>query len=489
MSLKELHSSMPPSRAPALRDVDEGGQLVRQRPISNTISLNSDGNLSISDDDESNRRSSGIATSMWGSRSNAFEADEDASLRPLPPTSPPSPSPSQSSSSYTSDLRTFKSLSASTKPTTLLSIDLNPGVAHIAQAPPTPTSISAYNTPGPSPIQRFPSHVRGTSSGSNALITFATLQQSSSPASSRPPSLGPAPIVRAGTGALQAPAHTSHHPRNNPRPSSPPLDNASVLTLASSAFAAPPPDRERGLRGPSGLYQYSLTGLETSSHLSHGDSTSQFVLDEDEPDASVRALRPRSTRRESWESEVSHWSAGASMALGLGGRSVRTAPSFRTGGQGASGMDGEENMSMLDEDGAWTREETVEEADENMLSNGHDEEKLEGAESALSPSTPPSTSGVTPESEISEKGSLGKIEKQRDDNVENDSVETEDVATPGPAARTIALVPSVETMPGQMRPVTPPLPSATPSKDTQTTPKKGKGKKVELDIELDDDEA
>lgn len=49
--------------------------------------------------------------------------------------------------------------------------------------------------------------------------------------------------------------------------------------------------------------------------LQDGESTSQFVLGDDDRlddrdiDASVRALRPRSSRRGSWESEASGWSA------------------------------------------------------------------------------------------------------------------------------------------------------------------------------------
>ncbi len=94
---------------------------------------------STSDQSSVSRRDSG-RDSMW-SPASALEADEDASLRPLPPSSPPSPSPSRSSSSYLSNPRTFRSIAASTKPTTLLSIDLHGnGMAHIAQAPVTPTS-------------------------------------------------------------------------------------------------------------------------------------------------------------------------------------------------------------------------------------------------------------------------------------------------------------------------------------------------------------
>lgn len=317
------------------------------RSLSNEISLNSIG--SCSDDDlNSTRRSSGNVGSLW-SPSNQLEADEDASIRPLPPTSPPSPSPSRSSSSYLSDPKTFKSMSISTKPTTVLSMDLTTnGMAHIAQAPPTPTSVHNMHMSGA--LSRI-AHARTSSTGPGTSITFSALPPS--PQSSRPPSLNPTPLR---TGALQAPQHTTHHPRNNPRPSSPPLDNASVLTLASSAFGVSPTAHRIVYRGAD----------DSTSHLGlgpAGDSLSVImrsgvddsVLAVDDREASVRALRPRSSRRGSWESEASRWSAGMGSVLGnlAGGRSVRTAPSYRTGGQGATDdvdEDGDRRSMSLAED-------------------------------------------------------------------------------------------------------------------------------------------
>lgn len=85
-----------------------------------------------------------------------------------------------------------------------------------------------------------------------------------------------------------------------------------------------------------------------------GDSQSQFALDNgsqhgelevDEiqvEDASVRALRPRSSRRGSWESEVSGWSARVAMVRE---RSLK-ASSWRAGtltdGDGSMELTGEE---------------------------------------------------------------------------------------------------------------------------------------------------
>jgi len=117
-----------------------------------------------------------------------------------PPEFSPSPSPSPSSSSYLSNPRTFRSMTASTKPTTLLSVDLNGGMAHIAQAPPTPL------TPA-----RIPAHLGGPAGS----ISFSALPPS--------PSSSYSTSIRLDMHPVQAPQHTTHHPRNNPRPSSPPL--------------------------------------------------------------------------------------------------------------------------------------------------------------------------------------------------------------------------------------------------------------------------
>ena len=312
-----------------------------------SISLNGDedgrdyNNQSYADDDMSLELSSINRESIW-SPASALEADDDASVRPIPPSAPPSPSPSRSSSSYLSDPRTFRSIAASTKPTTLLSIDLNGnGMAHIAQAPNPPLAL----------FHRFAPHVRQSSSlsspgllssgGSIAFSPLPSTQRSSPPPSLQNlNSLSP-PQTSHNRGAMpsiQAPIHTTHHPRNNPRPSSPPLDNASVLTLASSAF---------GLPNRPGIHNYSHSAIgDSASHYGgsiifpDAESTSHYVLGEDEReerdfDASLRALRPRSSRRGSWESEVSRWSAriqGTGSPSLVRERSLWTSNSIRTGG-------------------------------------------------------------------------------------------------------------------------------------------------------------
>ncbi|KAF8165140.1 hypothetical protein B0H34DRAFT_687921 [Crassisporium funariophilum] len=316
-----------------------------------SISLNGDDDVrdfsqSYADDDTSLDQSSLNRESIW-SPASAMEADDDASVRPIPPSAPPSPSPSRSSSSYLSDPRTFRSMAASTKPTTLLSIDLNGnGMAHIAQAPNHP----------PTQFHRFAPHVRQSSSLSNpgllssgASITFSALpsaQPSSRPSSLRNPgsmnsfSLSPQQLYNNGAmSSVQAPLHTTHHPRNNPRPSSPPLDNASVLTLASSAFGGP--QRLGQQNYPPSAIGDSVSHYGGSITFPDGESTSHYVLGDDERleerdmDASVRALRPRSSRRGSWESEVSRWSAriqGTGTPSLVRERSLWTSNSVRTGG-------------------------------------------------------------------------------------------------------------------------------------------------------------
>ncbi|KAI9574952.1 hypothetical protein HD554DRAFT_2051278 [Boletus coccyginus] len=322
-----------------------------------TISLNdveTEPNQSLHSDDDrveaSTYRSSLARDSMW-SPVSALEADEDASLRPLPPSSPPSPSLSHSSSSYISHPRTFRSIAASTKPTTVLSIDLPlAGVAHIAQVPVTPISqISPRHAP----------HARTSSTGTNgglvssgASITFSALPPSPESVSHPPSSLthtNPG-LLGHNVHGLQAPLHTAHHPRNNPRPSSPPLDNASMLTLASSAYAIPGARMTIGSMGSATLSGL-LGGGDSISHLGgsilgdpEGENTSQFLLVDDDRldvdgerdvDASLRALRPRSSRRGSWDSEVSGWSAkvlGVGPGITVGNKNTWTSSSMKIGG-------------------------------------------------------------------------------------------------------------------------------------------------------------
>ncbi|KAF4619291.1 hypothetical protein D9613_005479 [Agrocybe pediades] len=341
----------------------EAASLARRKTRS--ISLYGDEEREqYTEDDQSVEQSSLNRESMsiW-SPGSAVEADDDASVRPIPPSAPPSPSPSRSSSSYLSDFRTFRSMAASTKPTTVLSIDLNGnGMAHIAQAP----------TPPPTQVNRFAPHVRQSSSlssagllGSGASITFSSIpagQPSSRPTSLRNPgsigsmnlnTLQNPPNINHTMSAVQAPLHTSHHPRNNPRPSSPPMDNASVLTLASSAFGFP--NRLGTQHYPPSAVGDSVSHFGGSVTFPDAESASQYVPGEDDRleerdfDASVRALRPRSSRRGSWESEASKWSAGVQGTPSLArDRSLWTANSLRTG-TGHFSTENGENYDGLDD--------------------------------------------------------------------------------------------------------------------------------------------
>jgi hypothetical protein len=346
-----VSSPLPSSKQkrPQTRTNVQSSEEARQK----TVSLNGDEHHSMTSHERSSSEDGSYMAqeSLW-SPASAVEADDDASLRPLPPSIPPSPSPSPSSSSYLSDPRTFRSIAASTKPTTVLSVDLNGnGMAHIAQAPLTPSSAPNMN--------RFASHGRTSSTTTNPNVTFSALPPS--PQSSRPSSVQSrsAPL-NTPIPAVQAPLHTTHHPRNNPRPSSPPLDNASVLTLASSAFAMPgfrgnnpgwgsaPPSAMGAGDSASHFDDSVLYDVENSSHLD-GDT-----LDERDFDASVRALRPRSSRRGSWESEASRWSARIQGGPGTPvtrERSVWTTNSIRTGAPSLENAVESEKDGALELDG------------------------------------------------------------------------------------------------------------------------------------------
>ncbi|KAK7049688.1 hypothetical protein VNI00_005719 [Paramarasmius palmivorus] len=320
-----------------------------------TVSLNGDDDSQLirHSEDEVNSMNESLARESTWSPNSVQEADEDASLRPLPPSAPPSPSPSRSSSSYLSDPRTFKSIAASTKPTTLLSIDLHGnGMAHIAQAPVTPTSQ----------VTRF-THVRSSSTATNSNQLGFSAAPPSPQSSSRPPSLQDPTNTQMSSLIVQAPLHTTHHPRNNPRPLSPPPDDASVLTLASSAYAF------TGLRvGGPGAAGWSSPpsaiggGGDSVSHFGGNSADAEDAsqiddekLDDRDADASVRALRPRSTRRGSWESEASRWSARIQVtsAPSLGReRSLWTTNSIMTGTFSADDVEVDDKPDDLADDDA-----------------------------------------------------------------------------------------------------------------------------------------
>lgn len=141
-----------------------------------------------------------------------------------------------------------------------------------------------------------------------------------------------------------------------------------------------------------------------------GDTSSQYVLGDDsrldvdgdrDVDASIRALRPRSSRRGSWDSEASDWSApvGTGMSTGTPSRSVWTSNSNRTGGHLSmeSGGPNEKSMGSRSVD--------------NVDSHGHPTpvspaEPLQGAEEETQPpleeSSLPKGVETTPKKKVSD---------------------------------------------------------------------------------------
>lgn len=331
------------------------------------------------------------ASSIWA----GAEADEDASIRPFPPSHPSSPTPSQSllsrsasasllspvahglpkPSSFIARPKTHRSMSSSsassdhegrqsrqdstsTKPTTVLSFDSGPHMAHIAQAP---SAVSAPPAPSHNMVLPPASPVRqGSASVPTSATPFESTQAQRASGSTSPPFT--APLRSSGSdnslALAQAPKHSHPHPRDNPHPSSPPEPNASTLTLASSNFAGIPTPvaaplqpqspmhaspaatrlRDLTIAGPSNYnplfrppslaaspsvtfapdtgndrpsstYEYApslqsyyaLSAYGPASIRTGGWSRSSAAADRD---ASVRAVR----RKGSWESNESGWS-------------------------------------------------------------------------------------------------------------------------------------------------------------------------------------
>jgi hypothetical protein len=200
-----------------------------------------------------------------------------------------------------SDPRTFRSMTASTNQRRVLSIDIAGGLAHIAQVP-TPVSAGPWFTP----------HVRNSSLDVPLEAVILSRSRLYLPRL-RYPDLPPHRTLPQGQRDLSRLPNTPHITLGTiPDRSLPPLDNASVLTLASSAFGIP------GARIGANALSYggdrSIIGAGDSiSHISGllGDDERLFNDGEADRDvdASVRALRPRSSRRGSWESGASGWSA------------------------------------------------------------------------------------------------------------------------------------------------------------------------------------
>lgn len=301
------------------------------------------------EDDDSLSRLSGISG-----------ADTDASLRPISPSSvgPASSvisrTDSTSNASFAPTHGTFKSY-ASTKPTTL-SLDSGGGGANrIAVVPGTGAQHALHPH-----SHLLPTSSSGGSLGASQSHTPSSLSNQPITFSALPASLPTTPLEApdalsssSSAGATdkaettQVPRHTLAHPRNNPHPASPPPDNASMITLASSSFA-PSFSHPRTPGGvlpsaASGTGSFGGGGLTGLRAWRKGDPYGDGGADED---ASVRVLA--GSRRASDESlgGKSTWSAAVGRSVvgvgggGLGGlsRSER-APSVRTVGTTGTGGD------------------------------------------------------------------------------------------------------------------------------------------------------
>lgn len=252
--------------------------------------------------------------------------------------------------------------STSTKPTTCISFDSGPGIAHIAQGPHRNTSHRSASQ-----------HSLTQMGGGESIPDIHTSEMSTPVPPTSPTFTSPASPPQPVLGLLQAPKHTNPHPGHNPHPSSPPDPDASTLTLASSHFALPHTPGAGGTRSrdnwPSSVVTSPsvLTWAESSStplsaaggvererdrdrsaaeyppsiqtmgHLSfyapsvsvslrggiRGISGERGEGGRADRDASVRAVR----RKGSWESYESRWSwrgAGAGTGPGAGPSNVGT---------------------------------------------------------------------------------------------------------------------------------------------------------------------
>jgi hypothetical protein len=161
-------------------------------------------------------------------------ASPDASVRPISPSS-------LAASSVASTPRTFKStVSASTKPTTLFSVASDGGANRIAVSPSVRSRQDSSHARSPSlDSPRFNQSLYASPNGNgNGNGNGGGRPQSERTVSSEKGVPGmTAAVTFSHLPGATIPNHSHPHPRNNPHPSSPPPDNASTLTLASSTFA------------------------------------------------------------------------------------------------------------------------------------------------------------------------------------------------------------------------------------------------------------
>ena len=178
-----------------------------------------------------------------------------------------------------------------------------------------------------------------------------------------------------------------------------------MLTLASSAFGIPGA-RIGVLGGTNDATSFSHFSQFGGSRLGAEDRSSHFILGDDldiegdrDVDASVRALRPRSSRRGSWESEASDWSAslgnGGTAGLCSGapaGKSLRSL-SVKTGQISAGGNANEDDDDEPSDD-APSNEEPLE---PSTPSGDRGDRLLPSDSSSTAPASLPAISGETSE--------------------------------------------------------------------------------------------
>lgn len=311
-------------------------------------------------------------------------ADTDASIRPISPGSlAPSSILSRETSASNISYAPTHGTYASTKPTTIFSVESGTGgtgggtggANRIAVVPGTgaggmalPNSLTNHSASPPSISSQQGVNLTSNNSSNpnNPGITFSTLPNTSTTTAFNPNSNSPYNSRLSPGTTDQAPRFTTAHPRNNPHPASPPPDNASMLTLASSSFA-PSFAPSRYTSGGGGA---SLSGLRA-----------RVEADED---ASVRALAP--SRRASDESlgSRSTWSAAIGNSDGRKEvtASLRTVGTGGTGGEllgigeRSSGGAGNASEGLEDVEGAET------EAQKVVRTEGGDKMKLDLGERA-----------------------------------------------------------------------------------------------------------
>lgn len=252
------------------------GILFAPAPV--TPSALSTSNSYLSQDSRPRTRNSSVS-----SGSSETGADGDASTRPQ--VSPSSSTPAfhdtassftQSTSNLSQTNRTYKSIAsaapshASTKPTTVMSGTSDQGANRIAQPTTLSTGTASSNTPTPvASTSRMPlsTLVRADSSNTtnSVLPSSSSIQFSALPSSTSTTGFA---------SSQHYPTYSHHHPKNNPHPSSPALDNASVLTLASSSAGTREEHLEASLNAQD--ENASMRALPPSRRVSESSLNSRY---------------------------------------------------------------------------------------------------------------------------------------------------------------------------------------------------------------------